>query len=80
MKKNQPDIVLLQQLNFVGNASLKFSFLRNFSCLKYNATTRGNGIGFMVNKNSIDLIESKTLQMGHTDMIKIMKRDSGREY
>ena len=80
MKKNQPDIVLLQQLNFVGNASLKFSFLRNFSCLKYNATTRGNGIGFMVNKNSIDLIESKILQMGHTAMIKIMKRDSGREY
>ena len=80
MKKYQPDIVLLQQLNFVGNSSLNFPFLRNFSCLKYTATTRGNGVGFMVNKNSIDLIESRTLQMGHTVMVKLMKRDSGREY
>ena len=80
MKKYQPDIVLLQQLNFVGNSSLNFPFLRNFSCLKYTSTTRGNGVGFMVNKNSIDLIESRTLQMGHTVMVKLMKRDSGREY
>ena len=80
MKRTQPDIVLLQQLNYIGNHSLNFPFLRNFSCLKFTSTNRGNGVGFMINKNSVEIIESKILQLGHTVMVKIMKKESRREY
>ena len=80
MKRSQPDIVLLQQLNYIGNHSLNFSFLRNFSCLKFSSTNRGNGIGFMVNKNSVEIIENKTLQMGHTAVVRVKKKESGKEY
>ena len=34
----------------------------------------------MVNKNSVEIIENKTLQMGHTAVLRVKKIESGKEY